>query len=106
MPSTSTWNLAIARVLPSNLVLDVTYTGSKGTHLASDRVNIMQIDPKYAPLGAMLNRQIDDPEVVAAGFRPPFANFKELMGGKCDAGSVASAVPAIPGNYDRRHDEP
>jgi hypothetical protein len=93
LPSTSTWNLAIARVLPGNLVLDVTYTGSKGTHLASDRVNIMQIDPKYASLGAMLNKQIDDPEVVAAGFKPPFANFKELMGANATLGQSLRVFP-------------
>ena len=62
------------------LCSDATYTGSKGTHLASDRVNIMQIDPKYAYLGTLLNKPIDDPAVVALGFKPPFANFKQLTG--------------------------
>ena len=71
LPQSANWNVAVARVLPGNFVLDVTYAGSKGTHLASDRVNIMQIHPKYASLGPLLNRRIDDPAVVAAGFTPP-----------------------------------
>lgn len=97
LPQTTSWNFAVSRVLPSNFVLDLTYTGSKGTHLASDRVNIMQIDPKYAYLGTLLNRQIDDPEVVALGFRPPFANFKQLMGGNATLGQALRPFPQYTG---------
>lgn len=93
LPQTSTWNFALARVLPGNLVLDATYTGSKGTYLASDRVNIMQIDPKYAYLGSLLNRPIDDPQVAALGFREPFANFKQLMGANATLGQSLRAFP-------------
>ena len=87
----------VSRVLPSNFVLDATYTGSKGTHLASDRVNIMQIDPKYAYLGNLLNSQIDDPQVVALGFKPPFANFKQLMGGNATLGQALRPFPQYTG---------
>ncbi len=97
LPQTTSWNFAVSRVLPSNFVIDLTYTGSKGTHLASDRVNIMQIDPKYAYLGGLLNRQIDDPEVVALGFRPPFANFKQLMGGNATLGQALRPFPQYQG---------
>jgi hypothetical protein len=97
LPSTNTWNLAVSQVLPSNFVLDVTYTGSKGTHLASDRVNIMQIDPKYASLGTLLNKPIDDPAVVALGFKPPFANFKQLLGGNATLGQSLRVFPQYTG---------
>ncbi|HYO84076.1 MAG TPA: carboxypeptidase regulatory-like domain-containing protein [Bryobacteraceae bacterium] len=97
LPQTTSWNFAVSRVLPSNLVLDFTYTGSKGTHLASDRVNIMQLDPRHASLGALLNRQIDDPEVVALGFRPPFENFKQLMGGNATLGQSLRVFPQYTG---------
>jgi hypothetical protein len=93
LPQTATWNAALSRVLPNNFVLEGTYTGSKGTHLASDRVNIMQIDPRYAYLGSLLNKPIDDPEVVAAGFRPPFANFKQLLGANATLGQSLRAFP-------------
>lgn len=93
IPSTDSWNLAISHALPSNLILDATYTGSKGTHLASDRVNVMQIDPKYAYLGSLLNKQIDDPAVVALGFQPPFANFKQLLGTNATLGQSLRLFP-------------
>ena len=88
--STASWNFAISRVLPGNFVLDATYTGSKGTHLASDRVNIMQIDPKYAYLGSLLNKPIDDPAVVALGFSRRSPNFKTAAGRQRHAGPGAA----------------
>jgi len=80
LPNSTTWNFAVSRTLPGSVVLDLTYTGTKGTHLASNRINYMQVDPKYAYLGTTLNRSITDPSVVALGFKPPFENFVSLMG--------------------------
>ncbi len=97
LPQSANWNLAVARVLPGNLVLDITYTGNKGTYLASDRVNIMQIHPQYASLGPLLNRRISDPTVVAAGFRPPFENFERLLGGQATLGQALRIFPQYTG---------
>lgn len=97
LPSTSSWNFAISQALANNFVLDLTYTGSKGTHLASDRVNIMQIDPKYAYLGDLLNKPIDDPAVAALGFTPPFANFKQLLGNNATLGQSLRVFPQYQG---------
>jgi hypothetical protein len=80
LPTSTTWNLAISHALPGNFVLDVTYTGTKGTHLASNRINYMQVDPRYASLGSLLNRPITDPAVTALGFTSPFPDFVQLMG--------------------------
>ncbi|MBI1791489.1 MAG: TonB-dependent receptor [Acidobacteria bacterium] len=93
MPTSTTWNLALARVLPSAVVLDFTYTGSKGTYLGSNRDNYMQIDPKYAYLGSLLNRRIDDPSVAALGFRPPFPDFVKLMGTNASLGQALRMFP-------------
>ncbi|HET8548487.1 MAG TPA: carboxypeptidase regulatory-like domain-containing protein [Bryobacteraceae bacterium] len=96
LPQTISWNFALSRAV-GTYVFDATYTGSKGTHLASDRVNVMQIDPKYAYLGTLLNKQIDDPEVVALAFRPPFANFKQLMGNNATLGQALRRFPQYTG---------
>jgi len=97
LPTTGSWNFALSRVLPNNFVIDATYTGSKGTHLASDRVNIMQIDPKYAYLGTLLNKPIDDPSVTALGFGSPFPNFKTLLGGNATLGQALRIYPQYQG---------
>lgn len=97
LPTNSTWNLAISRELPQNFVVDATYTGSKGTHLASDRVNYMQIPGQYASLGSLLNKPIDDPAVVAAGFTPPFPSFKTLLGSNATLGQSLRMFPQYRG---------
>ena len=97
LPSTNSWNFAISRVLGSNFVLDLTYTGSKGTHLASDRVNYKQVPPQYAYLGSLLNKQIDDPAVVALGFKPPFPSFKQVRGTQATLGQALRLWPQYSG---------
>ena len=59
----------------------------------------MQIDPQYAYLGTLLNKPIDDPAVVALGFKPPFPNFKQLLGGNATLGQslrLFRSTPASP----------
>lgn len=53
-PTNATWNFAVSRAMRGNLVLDLNYAGSKGTHLAANRLNYMQVNPKYAYLGSLL----------------------------------------------------
>jgi hypothetical protein len=93
LPSTNSWNFAVSRALGGNFVLDVTYAGSKGTHLASDRVNYMQIPSQYASLASLLNKPIDDPAVVARGFQPPFPNLKQLLGPRATLGQSLRLWP-------------
>ena len=93
LPTSTTWNVAISRAVPGNLVVDATYTGTKGTHLASNRVDYMQVDPKYAYLGSTLNKRIDDPAVVALGFKSPFPSFVGLMKGNATLGQSLRAYP-------------
>ena len=97
LPSNTTWNLALSRVLPEDFVVDVTYTGSKGTHLASDRVNYMQIPGQYAYLGSLLNKRISDPAVAAAGFTAPFSSFETLLGSNATLGQSLRMFPQYRG---------
>jgi len=93
LPTSHTWNFAIQQVLGQGFLLDLTYTGTKGTYLASNRYNAMQLDPKYAALGSLLNRPIDDPQVRAAGFSAPFSNFQTLMGRNATLGQSLRMFP-------------
>jgi hypothetical protein len=93
LPTSHTWNFALQRVLGQGFVLDLTYTGTKGTFLASNRYNAMQIDPRYARLGSLLNRPISDPQVQAAGFSAPFAGFSRVMGRNATLGQSLRMFP-------------
>jgi hypothetical protein len=96
VPTVTTWNFTLSRALPKSVVVEATYTGSKGTYLASNRPNYMQIDPKYASLGSLLNRPIDDPAVVALGFKPPFPSFQALMGRNATLGNPCACFRNTP----------
>lgn len=97
LPTSHTWNFAIQHLISQGFVLDLTYTGTKGTYLASNRYNAMQLDPQYARLGSLLNRPIDDPQVRAAGFNSPFPNFAALMGRNATLGQSLRMFPQYTG---------
>src|SRR5260370_34728137 len=99
LPSNASWNIAISRELPRSFVVDLTYTGNKATHLESGQVNVMQIDPKYAYLGTLLNKPITDPAVVALGFKVPFPNFVSVLGKYATLGQSLRMFPQYSGLY-------
>jgi Carboxypeptidase regulatory-like domain len=80
------WSVGIQRALGRSMSIDVAYVGSRGDHLPV-RVDINQLDPKYLSLGPLLTRNIRDPQVVAAGYTPPYAGFN---------GSLAQALRPFP----------
>ena len=73
--------------LADNWLLDASYVGSKSTRLATGVVNYNQVDSRYLSLGELLNRNIADPAVVAAGFTRPYPSFN---------GSLAQSLRPFP----------
>jgi len=70
-----------------NWLLDVGYVGSKATRLSTGVFNVNQVDPQYLRYGNLLTRPIDDPAVIAAGFKRPYPTF---------SGSLAQALRPFP----------
>ena len=85
------WNFGIQYQLADNWLLDASYVGSKSTRLATGVVNYNQVDSRYLSLGELLNRNITDPAVVAAGFSSPISEFHRELG------PVAQTVPQYSG---------
>jgi hypothetical protein len=83
----STWTLDIQRELPSNIVLNAAYVGSRTTGITTGLENINQVDPKYLSLGNLLLADVNSPEAAAAGIRAPYPGFQ---------GSVAQALRPYP----------
>jgi hypothetical protein len=69
------WNFGTQWQLHSGLLLDVAYVGAKSTRLNTGAYNINQVDPRYLSLGDLLLKDINDPAVVAAGFKKPWSGF-------------------------------
>lgn len=59
-PESYQWNVGIQRQLPSSILADVTYIGSRGIHLTSP-FNLDQLNPKYLSLGTGLNTLVPNP---------------------------------------------
>jgi hypothetical protein len=80
------WNFGTQFQIERTL-LDISYVGAKSTRLNTGAFNPNQVDPKYLSLGALLQKDIADPDVAAAGFRAPYAGF---------TGSLAQALRPFP----------
>jgi Carboxypeptidase regulatory-like domain len=80
------WSVGVQRALGRSMSIDIAYVGSRGDHLPV-RVDINQLDPKFLSLGPLLTRNIRDPQVVAAGYTPPYPGFN---------GSLAQALRPFP----------
>ncbi|MFN3322862.1 MAG: TonB-dependent receptor domain-containing protein [Bryobacteraceae bacterium] len=61
-PEYHSWNLSIQRELPMQSVLEVNYTGSRGTHLFMPITTLTPLHPTYWGMGrTALNAQVDNP---------------------------------------------
>lgn len=76
-PRIYNWSFTIQQEF-RNFVLEAAYVGNRGNGLNST-VEINQVRTSYLALGALLQRRITDPEVVARGFRKPFADFPDTQ---------------------------
>jgi hypothetical protein len=97
-PRIHNYNLSIQREF-KKYVFELTYAGSRGFRLAYPRDPLNVLDPKYLSLGALLNRRIDDPAVIAAGFTKPFPSFPNNL----SLGQALKPFPqfiSVPNEYD------
>ena len=91
-PDIQNWNFTIQRQLPGQVLLDMGYVGTKGTHLVSRVLPTNVMPTKYLPFGTMLTTKISDPAVQtlsviqampvdpATGDHSPFPGFQALTG--------------------------
>ncbi|PYV92227.1 MAG: hypothetical protein DMG05_05275 [Acidobacteria bacterium] len=85
------WQLDVQRETPGNIVLDIAYVGTKGTHLAANLENLNQVPATYLGLGSLLDEDISSAAAQAAGILPPYPGF---------TGSVAQALRPFPQYLD------
>jgi hypothetical protein len=99
------WNLDIQRQVMTNLMVDIAYVGSKGTHLPAYNILTNQVNPKWLSLGSELGMNVSClsdgtcPNSVAAGVKVPFSSFSTLWGGSA---TIAQALRPFPqyGNFN------
>lgn len=95
------WNFQIQQQLAGDLLFDIGYAGSKGTHLAHSLIQLNQLPDSALALGAALSEQVNNPfygyitngllasRTVARGQLlrpyPQFQNFQDSGGGRGDS---------------------
>ncbi len=97
-PRIHNYNLSIQREF-KKFLFELTIAGSRGFRLSYPRDPLNVLDPKYLSLGSLLSRRIDDPAVVAAGFKKPFPSFPNNL----SLGQALKPYPQyinIPNEYD------
>jgi len=98
------WNLDVQRQIKSNLMIDVAYVGSKGSHLPTLNIIPNQVNPQWLSLGSELGMNVSCltdntcPNSIAAGVKAPWSGFSTLWG---SSATVAQALRPFPqyGNF-------
>jgi hypothetical protein len=74
-PRIYNWSLGVQQEV-KNFLIDISYAGNRGRGLNST-VELNQLPVSNLALGTLLQRPISSPEVVAAGYKKPYANFPD-----------------------------
>lgn len=90
-PRLFSWSASIQQEI-KGFVLDVAYVGNRGHGLNSTTL-LNQLPVSRLALGSLLQRRIDDPLVIAAGFSKPYASFPS-------SSSLAQALRPYPQYQD------
>jgi hypothetical protein len=69
-PEYHSWNFSVQRELGFQSVLEVNYTGSRGTHLLMPDTSLSRLDPQYWGLGrTALNANVPNPSTALSRIR-------------------------------------
>ncbi len=76
----SDWQISIERAVTGDSVFRATYHGVVGNKLISRQQSLNQLDPRYwsiygSLLGNTISSVINNPTVIAAGFKLPYASY-------------------------------
>jgi hypothetical protein len=94
LPQIVNWNLVIQRELLPNFSLELSYQGSRSTHLTvgSGAAQFNYVPTDKLSLGFLLLQPINSPLAQAAGFKEPFTGFANQQG----ANTVAQSLKRYP----------
>jgi len=105
LPYLQNWTVSIQRQIPGQILLDVAYVGTKGTHLPSRLQNSNVMPTQYLKYQDLLSTGIKDPSVqalpivqampvdLATGMHVPFQGFQALWGGNATLGQSLRPFP-------------
>lgn len=80
MPMTNIWRLDIQHEMPRSVLVELAYTGTRGTHLSAPGLrNFNQVPSRYLSLGSLLTANITSPAAQQAGISAPYPGFSGVV---------------------------
>ena len=94
LPRVASWTIGLQRELSAGFSLDLSYIGSRSSHLALPAANsqLNYVPLEYLSLGNLLLQPITSAAAQNAGYRQPFPGFANQLG----ANTVAQALKPYP----------
>ena len=94
LPRVASFNVAVAREVMEGLTIDISYIGSRSSHLAlsGNPSEINYVPSQYLSLGSLLLQPINSAAAIAGGFVEPFPGFANQRG----ANTVAQSLKPFP----------
>jgi Carboxypeptidase regulatory-like domain len=94
LPRVASWTIGFQRELAADFSLDVSYIGSRSSHLALPAANsqLNYVPLEYLALGNLLLQPITSAAAQSAGYTQPFPGFANQLG----ANTVAQSLKPYP----------
>jgi hypothetical protein len=98
-PYDQAWTIGVQRELPWDMFMTASYVGNRAIHLPTTLQLSNQPNPSVLQYGSLLGKNILDPDVVAAGFTPPYPNFVNDFGGAAILEQALTPYPMFAGYF-------
>jgi hypothetical protein len=85
--------------LPWNMFMTASYVANRAVHLPATLELSNQPNPSVLQYGALLGENILSPDVVAAGFTPPYPQFVQQFGGSAILEQALTPFPQFGGYF-------
>jgi hypothetical protein len=98
-PYDSAWSIRVQRELPWNMFMTLAYVGNRAIHLPTTLELSNQPNPSVLQYGNLLGENILAPDVVAAGFTPPYPEYVQQFGSAATLEQALAPYPQFGGYF-------
>jgi hypothetical protein len=98
-PYQQAWSFRVQRELPWDMFITASYVGNRAIHLPTTLELSNQPNPSVLQYGSLLGENILSPDVVAAGFTPPYPEYVEQFGSSATLEQALTPYPQFGGYF-------
>jgi hypothetical protein len=98
-PYQQAWSVRVQRELPWDMFITAAYVGNRAIHLPTTLELSNQPNPSVLQYGSLLGENILSPDVIAAGFTPPYPEFVDQFGSSATLEQALTPYPQFGGYF-------